>query len=142
MTPGTREGGAVDNHTDYECYLLGCRSAGIEPLEEWRFRMLQAEYLRRAAEPEQPSASPISGFVLEQLATAMSRARPLPGSASRVSLVNPCFQGLPHARCRRQRVRTRHFGAPDPLGAPDPPSAVLPIPQICIAASGRLRHAA
>jgi len=58
----------LDNHTDYECYLLGCRSAGIEPLEEWRFRMLQAEYLRRAAEPGQPNPSPISEFVLEQLA--------------------------------------------------------------------------
>ena len=62
----------MDNHTDYECYLLGCRNAGIEPLEEWRFRMLQAEYLRRAAEPEQPSPSPISEFVLEQLATLMA----------------------------------------------------------------------
>ena len=53
--------------TDYECYLLGCRSAGIEPLEGWRFQVLQAEYLRQAAEPEQPP-SPISAFVLEQLA--------------------------------------------------------------------------
>ncbi len=58
-------------HTDYKCYLLGCRSAGIEPLEEWRFRMLQAEYLRRASEPEQ-SPSPISAFVLEQLATLVA----------------------------------------------------------------------
>lgn len=56
----------MENHTDYECYLLGCRSAGIEPLEPWRFRVLQAEYLSRAAAPEQPP-SPISAFVLEQL---------------------------------------------------------------------------
>lgn len=55
-------------HTDYECYLLGCESAGIEPLEEWRFRMLQFEILRRANAPEQAGQSPISAFVLEQLA--------------------------------------------------------------------------
>ena len=57
----------MEDQTDYKCYLLGCRSAGIEPLEEWRFQVLQAEYLRWAAEPEQ-SPSPISAFVLEQLA--------------------------------------------------------------------------
>lgn len=61
----------MEDQTDYKCYLLGCRSAGIEPLEEWRFYVLQAEYLRRAAEPEQ-SPSPISDFVLEQLATVLA----------------------------------------------------------------------
>lgn len=61
----------MEDQTDYKCYLLGCRSAGIEPLEPWRFQVLQAEYLRRASEPEQPP-SPISDFVLEQLATVLA----------------------------------------------------------------------
>lgn len=58
--------------TDYECYLLGCESAGIEPLKEWRFRVLQAEFLRRAEVSEWSSPSPISEFVLEQLASLMA----------------------------------------------------------------------
>lgn len=63
----------MEDQTDYECYSLGCRSAGIAPLEEWRFRMLQQEYLRRAAEPEQNSdQSSISAFALEQLAALMA----------------------------------------------------------------------
>ena len=61
----------MEDRTDYECYLLGCRSAGIEPLEGWRFQVLQEEYLRRATELEQ-SPSPISDFVLEQLATVLA----------------------------------------------------------------------
>jgi hypothetical protein len=63
----------VETKTDYECYLLGCRSAGLEPLEEWRFRVLQEEYLRRAAEPEQGAErSGIPPFVLEQLAALVA----------------------------------------------------------------------
>ena len=59
--------------TDYKCYLLGCQSAGIDPLEEWRFRLLQQEYLRRAAEPDQrPEALDIPAFVLEQLASLVA----------------------------------------------------------------------
>jgi len=69
-------------HTDYECYLLGCRNAGENPLEEWRFRLLQAEYLRRAAHQELwadrspiplwADRSPIPLFVLEQLAALVA----------------------------------------------------------------------
>ena len=82
---GYTGGRVLDNHTDYECYLLGCRSAGIEPLEEWRFRMLQCEYLRRAAEPEQSSASPISAFVLEQLATLLAEGYKIAAGGSKDS---------------------------------------------------------
>ena len=56
-------------YTDYICYQFGCQSAGIKPLEEWRFRLLQEEYLRRASELEQTLAqSAIPSLVLEQLA--------------------------------------------------------------------------
>lgn len=57
----------MDSYADYLCYLLGCQDAGCAPLEEWRFRLLQQAYLRRAAEqgPGQPDVPP---FVLEQLA--------------------------------------------------------------------------
>ena len=56
-------------YTDYICYQFGCQSARIKPLEEWRFRLLQEEYLRRASEPEQtPAQSAIPSLVLEQLA--------------------------------------------------------------------------
>ena len=41
------------DNTDYECYLLGCRSAGIEPDRLWRFQMQQEAYLRRTAEAGQ-----------------------------------------------------------------------------------------
>jgi len=54
---------------DYKCYVLGCRNEGEEPLEEWRFRLLQEEYLRRANNSELwAGRSPIPQFVLEQLA--------------------------------------------------------------------------
>ncbi|MDQ2799627.1 MAG: hypothetical protein M3Y13_08305, partial [Armatimonadota bacterium] len=53
---------------DYECYLLGCRSAGLEPLEHWRFKVLQEEFLRQAAVLEQESGQDrIPSFALEQL---------------------------------------------------------------------------
>ncbi len=57
----------MDNYADYVCYLLGCQDAGIEPLEEWRFQLLQQESLRRAAEQE-PRHAQVPPFVLEQLA--------------------------------------------------------------------------
>ncbi len=58
---------------DYECYLLGCRSAGLEPLEHWRFRLLQEKFLRRAAESEQESGQDrIPSFALEQLAAMIA----------------------------------------------------------------------
>lgn len=58
---------------DYECYLLGCRSAGLEPLEHWRFRLLQDEYLRQAADSEQEAGhSRIPAFALEQLAAMVA----------------------------------------------------------------------
>lgn len=64
-------GGAVDQ--DYECYLLGCRSAGLEPLEEWRFRVLQEHYLRHAVEAQQePGDVGVSTFVLERLAALVA----------------------------------------------------------------------
>ena len=58
----------MQDQTDYECYLLGCESAEVEPLEEWRFRVVQKEYLRRPDISAWSSPSPISEFVLEQLA--------------------------------------------------------------------------
>lgn len=59
----------MDNYADYGCYLLGCQDAGIAPLEEWRFHLLQQEFLRRAAEAEQKPGQPdVPPFVLEQLA--------------------------------------------------------------------------
>lgn len=56
------------DQTDYKCYVLGCRDEGEEPLEEWRFRLLQEEYLRRANSSElRADRSPVPQFVLEQL---------------------------------------------------------------------------
>ena len=70
----------MDNNADYECYLLGCRSAGLAPLEKWRFRMLQEEFLRRAADPEPaPEHGGIPPFVQEPV-VAGGAARPLPTS--------------------------------------------------------------
>lgn len=51
---------------DYECYLLGCWSAGREPVGQWRFHLLQEEYLRCAAEAE-PRDVQVPLFVLEGL---------------------------------------------------------------------------
>ena len=57
------------DQTDYKCYVLGCRDEGEEPLEEWRFRLLQEELGRRANNPElRAGHSPVPQFVLEQLA--------------------------------------------------------------------------
>ena len=62
----------MDN-TDYKCYQLGCRSAGEEPLEEWRFRLLQEEFLRRDASGElEAGSAPIPQFVLEQLVSRVA----------------------------------------------------------------------
>ena len=58
----------MDNYADYVCYLLGCQDAGIEPLEEWRFHLLQQEYLRRASETSEAGQPAVPPFVLEQLA--------------------------------------------------------------------------
>ena len=53
---------------DYECYLLGCRSAGIEPVGFWQFVLLQEAYLRHAAEAEQDArGNQVPLFVLEEL---------------------------------------------------------------------------
>lgn len=61
------------DNTDYECYLLGCRSAGIEPVGEWRFRVLQEAYLCRVVEAGQNAqGDPIPLSVLEQLATLVA----------------------------------------------------------------------
>ena len=63
----------MGDYTDYKCYLLGCKSAGIEPLVEWRFRLLQEEYLRRAAASELAPDSPaIPAFALQQLASLVA----------------------------------------------------------------------
>ncbi|MGI4788073.1 MAG: hypothetical protein ACRYFS_04405 [Janthinobacterium lividum] len=62
----------MENNTDYECYLLGCRSAAMEPHEEWRFRLLQEEFLRRAAAPEQQDYS-IPSYVLEHLVSLIAQ---------------------------------------------------------------------
>ncbi len=62
-----------DEDRDYECYLLGCRSAGVEPVGLWRFRLLQEAYLRHAAEVEQePQDDQVPLFVLERLATLVA----------------------------------------------------------------------
>ena len=61
----------MDN--DYKCYLLGCRSAGVEPMEAWRFRLLQEAFLRHAAEAEQNShGDQVPPFVLERLAALVA----------------------------------------------------------------------
>lgn len=58
---------------DYECYLLGCRSAGVEPMERERFRLLQEASLRHAAgaEPDR-HGDPVPPFILERLATLVA----------------------------------------------------------------------
>ena len=62
-----------DSDKDYECYLLGCRSAGIEPVGFWRFELLQEAYLRHAAEAEQDArGSQVPLFVLEGLAAMVA----------------------------------------------------------------------
>ena len=56
------------NDNDYEHYLLGCRSAGEEPVGLWRFRTLQEAYLRQVAEAQQSSrGDQVPQFVLERL---------------------------------------------------------------------------
>ena len=63
----------MEDQTDYKCYLLGCKSAGVEPLEKWHFQLLQEEYLRWTAEPDgKPERAPIPPFVLEQLASLVA----------------------------------------------------------------------
>ena len=58
---------------EYEYYLLGCRSAGMEPVEAWRFRLLQEAYLRHAAEAEQdPRNAHVPLFVLDGLAARVA----------------------------------------------------------------------
>ena len=62
-----------DTDKDYECYLLGCRSAGIEPVGQWRFKLLQEVYLRHAAEVGQDArGDEIPELVLKQLATLVA----------------------------------------------------------------------
>ena len=66
----------MENHTDYECYLLGCRSAGIEPLEEWRFRLLLDRERHQASAHEMwERHSPVPEFVLERLASLVAEGR-------------------------------------------------------------------
>ena len=66
---------------DYKCYLLGCRSAGVEPMEEslfrvlqqWRFQLQQEEPSRDVAEADQePNRPRVPPFVLERLAVLMA----------------------------------------------------------------------
>ena len=62
----------MDNN-DYKCYLLGCRSAGVEPMELWRFQVLQEAFLRHAAGAQQdPQGDQIPSFVLERLAALVA----------------------------------------------------------------------
>jgi len=68
LTGGVTMENDYDN-TDYKCYLLGCRSAGIEPDRLQRFRLQQEAYLRRTAEAGQdPRGHSVPEVVLEQLA--------------------------------------------------------------------------
>ena len=57
--------------SDYEHYLAGCRSEGVTPLSEWRFRLLYTGHLRRQgqalAEPD-PRRAPASSPALEHIA--------------------------------------------------------------------------
>lgn len=63
----------MEDRTDYKCYLLGCESAGVEPLEEWRFRLLQEQYLHQASSHELwERRSPVPEFVLERLASLVA----------------------------------------------------------------------
>ena len=63
----------METNTDYECYLLGCRSAGQQPMESWRFQLLQAAFLRHAAEEQQePNRAHIPDSVLERLAALVA----------------------------------------------------------------------
>jgi hypothetical protein len=63
----------VDTNTDYNCYLLGCRSAGLKPMEWWRFQLLQEAFLRRAAEEKQePDRVRVPEVVLERLAALVA----------------------------------------------------------------------
>ncbi len=71
-------------YADYVCYLLGCQSAGIVPLEVWDFRVLQAEFLRRAAEPDAPP-SDIPVLVLEQLALVVAEGYEIAASGGTLS---------------------------------------------------------
>ena len=58
---------------DYECYLLGCRSAGIEPVGFWRFELLQEAFLCHAAEAEQDARGDgVPAYALEQLAALVA----------------------------------------------------------------------
>ena len=58
-----------NDDADYKCYMLGCRSAGMEPVGIWRFRLLQEAYRRHAAEAgRNQQGATVPPFVLEQLA--------------------------------------------------------------------------
>ena len=72
----------MDNYADYVCYLLGCQDAGIEPLEEWHFHLLQQEGRRRAAEISAEATPPaVPPFVLEQLARLVAEGYKIAASS-------------------------------------------------------------
>lgn len=63
----------MEDRTDYKCYLLGCESAGVEPLEEWRFQLLQEQYLHQASSHALwERRPPVPEFVLERLASLVA----------------------------------------------------------------------
>jgi len=61
---------------DYEYYLLGCRSAGVEPMEESQFRLVQSAFLYPAAGTAQDLHDDlIPPSVLERLAAMVAEGQ-------------------------------------------------------------------
>jgi hypothetical protein len=111
----------VETDTDYECYLLGCRSAGLEPMELWRFRLLQEAFLRYSVEKEQkPGYIRISNFVLERLAALVAEGyRIAAGGSAEGEGPGAAACGVREPRVPLEPVLTGCATCPLPL--PDPP---------------------
>lgn len=107
---------------DYEWYLLGCRSAGLEPLEPWRFRLLQDDYLRHATEVEQESGrNAVPPFVLERLAALIAEgARIAAGDGAEGDEPGAAACGVREPRVPREPLLVGCAARPLPtLDAPD-----------------------
>lgn len=112
----------METYDGYECYVLGCQDAGIEPLEEWRFLVLQREFVRRATEPDWEQAhSPISAFVLDQLVSLMAQGTKIAAARTDGEEPGAAAAGVREPRVPREPVLAGSAARSLPTGdsAPD-----------------------
>ena len=95
----------METYDAYECYVLGCQDAGLEPLEEWRFLVLQREFVRRATEPDwEHTPSPISAFALDQLVSLMAQGTKIAAARSDGEEPGAAAAGVREPRIPREPV--------------------------------------